>query len=200
MITQFLYNNSMNQIDFRLATPDDAEALLAIYKPYVEKTAITFEYDVPAPEEFRSRISNTLKKYPYIVALADGEIAGYAYASPFKSRAAYGWDVETSIYLDSSRRGQGIGKALLLKLEELLKKQNVTNVNACITYAVVEDQYITNASKRFHEKMGYSFVGEFHQCGYKFNRWYNMIWMEKIIGDHLEKQPPFIPFSSVMFE
>ena len=83
----------------RKAKPEDAEQLLAIYTPYVTNTAITFEYEVPTVDEFRHRIINTLKKYPYLVAENEnGIVIGYAYASPFKGRAAYDWAVETSIY------------------------------------------------------------------------------------------------------
>ena len=83
----------------RIARGEDAEKLLEIYAPYVENTAITFEYDVPSIEEFRERIEHTLSRYPYLVAERDGEIMGYAYASAFKARAAYAWAVGTSIYI-----------------------------------------------------------------------------------------------------
>ena len=83
----------------RAAAPADASALLAIYAPYVKKTAITFEYDVPTEEEFRGRISRTLQRYPYLAAEQNGEILGYAYTGPFGERAAYNWAAETSIYL-----------------------------------------------------------------------------------------------------
>lgn len=187
-----------NKLFFRVATENDAKELLEIYSPYVEKTAITFEYKIPSLEDFKNRIKNTLKKYPYIVALIDKKIVGYAYASPFKNRSAYDWSVESSIYIDEKFHGQGIGKKLLLKLEELLKKQNILNVNACIAFTENEDEFLTNASSKFHKKMGYNLVGTFHKCGYKFNRWYDMIWMEKMIGEHLENQNPIIPFSPKM--
>ena len=86
-------------IRIRLATPADAPALLDVYAPYVRQTAITFEYDVPSVEEFTARIEQTLTRYPYLIAEVDGAVAGYAYASPFHARAAYGWDTELSIYL-----------------------------------------------------------------------------------------------------
>lgn len=186
----------MENITLRTATPADAAALLAIYKPYVEQTAITFEWEVPTLEEFTNRIQTTLKKFPYIVAELNGQPVGYAYASPFKARAAYQWAIETSIYVAMGYHKMGIGKALLLKLEELLAAQGVLNSNACIAYPAVEDEYLTRNSVQFHEKMGYRLVGEFHQCGYKFNRWYNMVWMEKMIGDHVDHQPPVQNFSS----
>ena len=96
----------------RTATPQDAEAILAIYTPYIEQTAITFEYDVPSMDEFRKRIENTLKKYPYLVGEEEGEIVGYAYAEVFKARAAYSRCVETSIYVKMDQHGKGIGKKL----------------------------------------------------------------------------------------
>lgn len=166
---------------FRPATEADAEALAAIYAPYVTDTAITFEYDAPSADEFRQRIKNISAAHPYIVAEVDGHIVGYAYASPFKSRAAYQWTVETSIYLDHDARGQGFGEALLHELERQLMKQGVKSICACITYQGVPDPHMTNASMRFHQRMGYRLVAHFHRCGFKFGRWYDMIWMEKLV-------------------
>lgn len=185
----------MAQINLRIAVPEDAEQLLQIYSYYVEKTSVTFEWEVPSKSEFERRIENTLKKYPYIVAVSDKQIIGYAYASPFKTRAAYDWAVETSIYVHKDFRRSGVGRMMLDELERKLAEQNILNVNACIAYPPVEDEYLTRDSVRFHEKMGYKLVGEFHQCGYKFNRWYNMVWMEKMIGNHVENQPAVVPFS-----
>lgn len=188
----------MNYVKIRIAKVEDAEKLLKIYTPYVEKTAISFEYDVPTVEEFAGRIENTLKKYPYIVAEVGDEIVGYAYCGPFKTRAAYDWAVETTIYLDENKKGLGYGRALYEELERLAKKQNITNLNACIATCDIEDEYLTNASKYFHEKMGYRLVGEFYKCGLKFNTWYNMIWMEKIITEHPDNPKPLIPFAELI--
>ena len=101
-----------NKIIIRTASAADAPALLKIYRPYVENTAITFEYDVPSTEEFASRIEHTLKKYPYLVAEEKGALLGYAYAGPFHERPAYDWAVETSIYVDQSLKHRGIGRRL----------------------------------------------------------------------------------------
>jgi L-amino acid N-acyltransferase YncA len=180
----------------RVAKEDDAEALLAIYAPYVEKTAITFEYAAPTVEEFKQRIRNTLKKYPYLVAEKDGKIVGYAYAGSFKEREAYDWSVEISIYVDGKCHRQGIGALLMQSLETKLKEQGITNMNACIAYPEKEDGYLTQDSVRFHAKMGFSLVGQFHQCGRKFDRWYDMVWMEKMIAPHLDNQPKVKPFSA----
>ena len=180
----------------RKASVIDAAAILAIYAPYVEETAITFEYTVPSLSEFKERIRTVLKRFPYIVAEKDGTIAGYAYVSPFHERAAYSWAVETSIYIDKNLRKTGLGKRLYNALEDILKKQGILNLNACIAYPEKEDRHLTKNSVEFHEHLGYSMVGEFHKCGYKFNRWYNMVWMEKSIGEHLSEQPPVRSFDN----
>lgn len=117
------------KIRIRPAKPEDAEKLLAIYAPYVEQTAITFEYEVPTVEEFRERIHNTLKKYPYLVAEQGGEPVGYAYVGPFHDRPAYDWAVETSIYVDQNKKRMGIGKKLHEALEEELRNRGFLNMN-----------------------------------------------------------------------
>mgnify|MGYP003094793537 FL=1 len=182
--------NTNTFITIRTAILSDAQALLNIYSPYVEHTAITFEYDVPSVEEFASRIKNTLQKYPYLVAEKNGRLLGYAYASPFHERPAYDWAVETSIYVDQNIKHQGIGRRLHDALEDALRSQGILNMNACIAYPPEEDEYLDKNSVEFHTHMGYRLVGEFYKCGYKFHRWYNMVWMEKMIGNHLSDQKP----------
>lgn len=177
------------EIRIRVATLEDAAALLKIYAPYVEKTAITFDYEVPTLEEFTRKIECLLKKYPVLVAENADGIVGYAYADSFKNKAAYDWAVETTIYVDENCKKMGIGKRLYEELEQQLRALNIVNLNACIAYPVEEDEHLTKDSVRFHEKLGYRMVGEFRQCGYKFHRWYNMVWMEKHIGEHLANQP-----------
>lgn len=181
-------------MQIRIAAPEDAEEILKIYEPYILDTAITFEYEIPSLEEFRNRIIHTLKCYPYFVAIEDGQIVGYAYASEFKGRKAYDWSVETSIYVKQDMKGLGIGKKLYEILEETLKKQGIRNVNACIAYIEEEDQYLTNDSMYFHEHFGYELVGTFHKCAWKFDKWYDMIWMEKMIAEHGERPEDMIPF------
>ncbi len=170
-------------MNIRSATPDDATAILGIYAYYVESTAISFEYDVPSEDEFRERIANTLKRYPYIVLEDDGVIRGYAYAGVFKDRAAYDRSCEVTIYIDRSYKGRGYGRALYEALENALRQTEITNLYACIGDPIEEDEYLTQDSEHFHQHMGYTKIGEFHKCGYKFGRWYNMIWMEKIISE-----------------
>ena len=187
----------MSKLVIRVAKTVDAEALLDIYRPYVEDTAITFEYTVPSVEEFTERIRRTLEKYPYLVAESGGRILGYAYAGAFQPRAAYGWAVETSVYVHPDCRKQGVGNALYEALEEVLMLQNILNVNACIATPLQEDEHLTWDSVRFHEKMGYRMVGEFYQCGYKFDRWYNMAWMEKHLKEHEKNPLPVLAFRDI---
>ncbi len=179
------------EITIRTAAPSDAEALLAIYAPYVTETAITFEFEVPSLEEFRGRIEHTLENYPYLVAQdTDGHIVGYAYASAFKVRPAYNWSVETSIYVASGCRGQHIGAQLYEELERILIRQHVINACACICATYDE-------SILFHQKRGYQLVATFHKSGYKSDAWHDMVWMEKFLGDHPIPPLDFIPFPAL---
>lgn len=187
----------MNNIEIRIADVEDTRELLAIYTPYVESTAITFEYDAPTLAEFMDRIEHTLSNFPYLVAVVDGEIAGYAYAGTFKGRPVYDWAVETTIYVKQNMKTNGIGKALYLALEKALSLQNIVNLNACVAYLDIEDKYLTKDSVNFHQHMCYSLVGEFHKCGFKFNRWYNMVWLEKFIGPHPDNPPAVIAFNEI---
>lgn len=182
-------------ISIRAAVPEDAGRLLAIYAPYVEKTAITFEYQVPSVDEFRGRIENTLKRYPYLVAQEKGEILGYAYAGVFKDRAAYDWSVETTIYVDMGSRHSGVGGALYSALEGALKSMNILNLNACIGVPRSEDPHLDMNSVHFHEHMGYTLVGTFHCSGYKFGTWYDMVWMEKMLDRHTIPAEPVHPWN-----
>lgn len=171
-------------IMIRNAEKEDAEKILAIYSYYVKNTAISFELDVPSLDEFQGRIVRTLERYPYLVLEEKGVILGYAYAGVFKNRAAYDHCCEVSIYVERHAKGRGYGRMLYEALETALKKAGILYLYACIADPVTEDEYLTRNSEHFHSHLGYTMVGQFHNCGYKFNRWYNMIWMEKIIGEH----------------
>lgn len=181
----------------RLAVPEDAGRLLEIYRPYVTETAITLEQTVPSAEEFRTRIENTLKNYPYLTAEEDGKIVGYAYAGSFHSRESYRHSAEVSIYVDREYHGRGIGKALYQALEGILPRQNVFILHACIVDPEIPDEYVTNASRYFHEKMGYTTEGKHDRCAYKFGKWYSVIWMEKVIAERPEMPEAYIPFSEL---
>lgn len=184
-------------ITIRIAREADAQQLRDIYAYYVENTAITFEYEVPSLEEFTHRIRETLKNYPYLVAVVDGEIAGYIYAGRFRTRAAYDWCAAASIYLDKRYHRMGIGKLLYTRLEELLAKQNIVSVYAAVAEPVEEDAYLTYNSKHFHEVIGYKTVARFQECGNKFGRWYSIIEMEKVIGVRTSPPKAFVPFDKI---
>ena len=181
----------------RIAKEDDAEELLKIYSYYVKNTAITFEQKVPSLEEFSNRIKETLINYPYLVAIVDGKIIGYIYASRFRTRESYICSVATSIYIEKSYQRKGIGKKLYSELCNILLKQNITNVYAGAADPIEEDEYLTHNSEYFHKSMGFEIVAKYNKCAIKFGKWYNLIEMEKIIGEHSNQQKDFIPFKSL---
>lgn len=185
----------MNDICIRTATKADVPAMLNIYAPYVRETAISFEYDVPSLQDFEGRLARTLTRYPWLVATRDGNILGYAYASAFHPRKAYEWCAEASIYVAEEERGQGLGASLYQALEELLERQGILVLYACIARPPQEDEHLTCASIRFHTRMGFRTVGEFPRCGFKFNRWYDMVWMEKRLAEPADPPRPVIPFA-----
>lgn len=183
-----------DNIRLRPARAEDAQALLDIYAPYVLNTAITYEYAVPTRDEFRARIEKTLAYYPYIVAERAGEPVAYAYAGRFHPRAAYDWDVEASIYVKDGFKGQGLGRRLYAALEAISRAQNMINLYACIAYPNYDDEFLTQNSVRFHEHIGFSSVGLFNNCAFKFGRWYNMVWMGKTLSEHTPSPKAVIPF------
>ncbi|MBQ8448832.1 MAG: N-acetyltransferase [Clostridia bacterium] len=185
-----------NEVKIRIVCADDEENLLKIYSPYIEKTAVTFEYAPPTVAEFRARIEKTVSRFPYLAAEYCGNIIGYAYAGYYIPRAACDRACEVSIYLAEEARGMGLGKMLYSKLFEILSCQNITNIYASVAFAEKEDEYLSHASARFHSKMGFSEIGRFRKCGCKFGRWYDLIWFEKFIGSH-ETAKEFLPFPAI---
>lgn len=179
----------------RTATPEDAPALWEIYRFYVEHTTLTFEYETPTAEQFRSRIVHTLEFYPYLVAESGGEILGYAYAGRFHPRAACAWTAELSIYLKRDCRGHGLGRQLYARLEEILRAQHMVKTMARITAPT--DAYSDFGSVPFHQRMGYQLSGRTDNLGYKFGHWYALLTMDKQIGQPLAAMPDPLPFSAV---
>ena len=170
----------------RRAAADDAAALLDIYAPYIRETAITFEYDVPAAEEFAARIGDIARTHPYLVCERDGRPVGYAYAHNIRERAAYDWAAELSVYLAPAAQGQGAGTALYRCLIDLLAMQNLRILYGCVTLP-------NEKSERLHEKLGFAPVGVWHGAGWKFGRWHDVGWLEKRLGGDGAAQP-VIPF------
>ena len=147
-------------ITLRFARPEDADALLEIYRPYVEETAISFETSVPSREEFLRRITEISAFYPYLLAESDGQILGYAYAHEFGERGAFRWTVETSIYVRRDCRGAGVGARLYRALFELLRAQGIRTACAIITCP-------NDPSFAFHHAMGFRDSGILPNFGYK---------------------------------
>ena len=156
----------------RAAVEADVPAILDIYAPYILTTTATFEYTVPAREEFLERFRGITSQFPWLVWEEDGEILGYAYASAPYSRAAYAWCAEPSVYLLPRARGRGIGTKLYAALEKILEFQGYQVLYALITQENTD-------SLGFHERRGYRFSVLFPHCGFKFGRWLGLIWMEK---------------------
>ena len=159
-------------MSIRLAKEQDIPRILEIYRPYVENTAISFEYTVPTLAEFTRRFFGITAWFPWLVWEEDGLVLGYAYAGRPWERAAYQWDASASIYLCPEAQGKGIGKKLYAVLEELLQKQGYKKVYAIITTA-------NEPSIAFHRAVGYRHTATMPNCGYKFGNWYGTVWMEK---------------------
>ena len=165
----------------RQAEISDAKRLVEIYSYYVEETAVSFEYETPSVDEFVRRITGIKKQFPYLVYEEDGVILGYVYVSSYSKRKAYDWTVTTSIYIDKEARGRGIGRKLYEALETALKPQKIRNLMAGIAYCEEEDEYLTHDSILFHEKMGYKKVALMPEIGKKFDRWYDLVWEQKVL-------------------
>lgn len=169
-------------IRIRPATTQDADALQRIYAPYVVQTAVTYEYEPPTVQEFRRRIEKTLQRFPYLVAEIEDEVVGYAYAVALKERKACDCSVEVSIYIRQEYHGQGVGRCLYEVLEQHLCQMGITHLYASISATNRQnDPYLTDASIRFHQRMGFRQCGCFHGCGVKFNLPYDLLWMEKLL-------------------
>ena len=168
-------------IEIRNVKIEDACELVKIYNYYILNTAITFEEKELSIDEFKERIIKISSKYPYLVLLDNGIIKGYSYSHEFYGREAYRFSNEVTIYIDKDSKGLGYGKMLYNKLEEALKKKAIKNLYSCIASPIEKDKYLDNSSEEFHKHLGYKRIGLFTKCGYKFNNWYNMIWMEKFI-------------------
>lgn len=172
-----------------LVQQTDTEDILNIYAPYIQNTVITFEYEVPSQKDFSQRISSICKTYPYLVYRIDGEIVGYAYASSYRSRAAFMWDVETSIYIKEDFHGHGIATTLYTALLEFLKVQGFHQVYAYIVYP-------NDKSVKLHEKFGFKKAGMYKKTGFKLGQWCDLIALEKTINES-EAPTPYIPFSQL---
>lgn len=160
----------------RDASQGDAKALLDIYAPFVTDTAVSFELEPPTVAEFAARIASAQTRWSWLVAERDGQIAGYAYASAFRTRAAYRLTVEASAYVHPAHRGLGLAGALYRRLFEGLAEMGYCNAYAGIALP-------NDASIALHKSLGFTSVGTFHRAGWKFGRWHDVSWWEARLRD-----------------
>lgn len=165
----------------RSATADDAEAIQAIYAPFVRGTAVSFEDQPPSVPEMRSRIEGTLKGFPWLVMEMEGQVVGYAYAGPHRVRACYRWSVDVAAYVAEGHRGQGIGRALYARLTDDLRDRGYWNAYAGITLP-------NAASVALHEGVGFVSVGVYRRVGYKLGAWHDVGWWQLAL--RLDDEPP----------
>lgn len=209
--------NTARETRIRLACPADAAAVCAIYAPYVRDTATTFDLEPPTVEEMEQKITTILEERPFLVAeiertdantasttsrveTCDDEtfaVIGYSYASAFRPRKAYLHSIETSVYLAPEAKGHGLGTRLYGALEEILRLQNVYNANACVTYTEPADETCPSTSRIFHERRGYVQCAHIPNCGHKFGRWYDILWLQKQLIPLSQKPEEFIPLPQV---
>ena len=165
----------------RDARRSDVPAMLAIYAPFVEHTAVSFEYEVPTEAEFARRLEEHQAAFPWLVCEENGRVMGYAYAGRAFERAAYGWNAEISCYLAPGLRGRGVGRRLYARIEEILTRLGYYKLFAVVTSA--------NApSVAFHRALGFRDAACFRNVGYKQGGWYDVLWLEKTLCDRPEPQ------------
>jgi L-amino acid N-acyltransferase YncA len=170
----------------------DGPACAAIYAPFVTGSAVSFEDAPPDGTEFSQRIEAISVRYPWLVAESDGRVAGYAYASPYRERAAYRWAVEAAVYVGERHRGQGVGKQLYGSLFDLLTRQGIRTVCAGVTLP-------NDASVALHESVGFQPVGVYRSIGYKHGRWHDVGWWQLELPG-AEGNPPPEPGPPVSLE
>jgi phosphinothricin acetyltransferase len=159
-------------VQVRDATGDDAEACAAIYAPYVTDTVITFEYEPPSAEEMARRIAASQRAHAWLVLEEDGRVVGYAYAGPFKERAAYRWSAEVSIYLEPGRRRSGSGRLLYEALFARLAERGYRTLVAVMTLP-------NEASEGLHRALGFEPVGTLRGVGWKHGQWRDVAWAQR---------------------
>ena len=171
----------------RLATPSDAKGILDIYASYISDTSFTFETEVPSEAAFADRISTYLQTWPWLVCEVNGVIAGYAYATRYRERAAYQWCTEASIYMHDDYQRFGIARALYSALFEITKRQGFRNIYAVINLP-------NEKSVAFHESMGFKWFATYEKVGYKLGKWKNVGWWQLSINEYGDEPSPPIKF------
>jgi L-amino acid N-acyltransferase YncA len=162
-------------VRLRRASADDASAVAAIYAPYVEGSAVSFETAAPDAAAMRERVQAGGDLYPWLVAEEGRELLGYAYASAFRPRPAYRYTVETSVYLAPAARKRGIGRMLYGALIRTLEAQGFAQAIGAITLP-------NPASVRLHEAFGFVAAGVYRQVGYKMDAWHDVGLWQRALG------------------
>jgi phosphinothricin acetyltransferase len=163
-------------IEIRDARPADAEEIARIYRPYVSDSAISFELEPPSAGIMAERLDAAGSSYPWLVAAGPRGLLGYAYGGPHRSRPAYGFSVEVSVYLDESARGQGLGRRLMAALLDDLASRGFNTALAGTTLP-------NPASIALFKSLGFDQVGVFRQVGFKFGAWHDVSWWQKSLRD-----------------
>lgn len=168
----------------RPSRPDDARAIAAVYAPYVTDGVVSFEADPPDAAEMARRMAEGGGLYPWLVAEIDGRMAGYAYAGPFRVRAAYLWAVETTVYVARAAHGRGVGRALYAALLDMLTRQGFTEAVGVIALP-------NGPSVRLHERSGFRLVGVNERVGWKHGRWVDVgVWQRALATPGDPPAPP----------
>ncbi|HEX4724011.1 MAG TPA: GNAT family N-acetyltransferase [Pseudonocardiaceae bacterium] len=168
----------------RDATPADADACAAIYAPYVKATAITFEDEPPTPGEMAARIATAQRDHAWLVLCDGDDVVGYAYGSQHKTRPAYRWACEVSVYLEHGRRRTGAGRALYTALLDRLAARGFRTATAGMTLP-------NDSSVGLHRALGFQPAGTYRRIGWKLGAWHDVAWVQRPIGDAAD--PPAEP-------
>ncbi len=174
----------------RFIENSDINSVLDIYSPYIKSTAITFEYDVPDVMEFTARVRKITKQFPWLVYEEEGSVKGYAYASPMHERTAYQWNAELSVYLNENIQSKGIGKKLYRALIELLYAQGYQSLYSCIALP-------NEKSMHLHQSFGFEQAALYPKSGFKFHKWYDVVWLYRPIGSYTDNLPYPIPITDL---
>lgn len=168
----------------RDASERDAEACAAIYAPYVTGTAVTFETEPPHAAEMARRIASAVRTHAWVVLEDGGRVVGYAYGGPYKSRPAYRWSCEVSVYIEPGRRRTGGGRALYAALLSRLAGRGFRTAVAGMTLP-------NDASAGLHRAMGFEPVGTYRRIGWKGGAWHDVAWVQRPLGTG--QDPPAEP-------
>jgi phosphinothricin acetyltransferase len=165
----------MSALSIRPALPDDGDAIVEIYNPYVLNTCITFEEQRVTAQEMAERIRAVQDAgLPWLVAEEEGRVIGYAYATKWKARSAYRYSVESTVYLSPAAAGKGCGTRLYAELIAFLRKGNCHAIMGGIVQP-------NEASVALHEKLGFRKVAHFPEVGFKMNRWLDVGYWQLIL-------------------